>query len=84
METNAAIENFIKKYRLAISSKAKDIRITTEEAGDLVASIALMKSSNEALKELQRVVTQMHTDLAEKISNSGGSSGSIDGGGFKN
>jgi hypothetical protein len=85
MKTNAAIESFIKKYRLALTSKAKDIRITTEEAGDLIASIALIKSDREALEQLKESIDALAKQTQAKIITSTHDlQPGIDGGGFKN
>lgn len=82
METNAAIENFIKKYRLALNSKAKDIRITTEEAGDLIASIALIKSDREGIEQLEKALNYLAEQI--RVSSTPTSDGVMDGGTFKN
>lgn len=85
MQTNAALENFITKYRLALTSKAKDIRITTEEAGDLVASIALIKSDREGINKLETAINNLASQIQ---ANSDGTlqdtNPGIDGGTFKN
>ena len=53
MTNNAAIENFIKKVRLAQTTKSKDFRLSLEEAIELVNSIALINNQEEHLKGLE-------------------------------
>ena len=54
MANPAIIEEFIKKYRLAQTSKSKDIRITVEEAGELVAWIAMINSNQNKLDVIEK------------------------------
>lgn len=81
MANNAAIENFIKKVRLAQTTKSKDIRITIEEAIDLVASIALINTNNDVIadisKQMKSVLKKLNDNTTSNISPH------VDGGGFK-
>lgn len=63
MTNNAAIENFIKKYRIALKSQSKDIRITVEEAGDIVASIALINSGTESIDRLEKTINLLKQEI---------------------
>lgn len=78
---NAAIENFIKKVRLAQNAKAKDLRLTLEEAQDLIASIAMINNHTDKLSE---VVTKLD-DISKSLSqpqSTGKASGGVNGGTF--
>lgn len=59
MGNTATIETFIKKYRLALSNKSKDIRITIEEAGELVAWIAMINSNQETIQNIDAKITDI-------------------------
>ncbi len=79
---NSAIENFIKKVRLAETTKSKDIRITIEEARDLVASIALVNSNDSGVNELHKKFDRLLKKLDE-VQTQPNKTPHIDGGGFK-
>lgn len=83
-KNNAAIENFIKKVRLAQTAKSKDIRITIEEAQDLVASIALINNQSDILLELVEKLNAIMAESkkANQVMRQGSTSDGIDGGGF--
>lgn len=50
------IELFLKKYRSAIANKNKDIRISIEEASDIVSAFASMNTDNSDLnKKLEEI-----------------------------
>ena len=81
MSNPAAIDNFIKKYRLAMSSKAKDFRITVEEAGELVACIALINTNQGDLKNLEKKLDLL-IKQATTVQQTPMPSGHMDGGTF--
>jgi translation initiation factor 2B subunit (eIF-2B alpha/beta/delta family) len=84
MANNAALENFIKKYRLAVTNKSKDIRLTVEEAGDLVASIAMINLHDEKLlnvhSKLDTILKALTTVSSQQAKPS---DDGVDGGSFK-
>ena len=82
MANNATIENFIKKVRLAETTKSKDIRITIEEARDLVSSIALVGANDTGISELHKKFDRLIRRLDESQQQSN-KPPHIDGGGFK-
>jgi predicted DNA-binding transcriptional regulator YafY len=79
---SGAIENFIKKYRLAQNTKSKDFRLTIEEAGDLIAGIALLNNQSELLKELLEKTEEILKE-SKKVKVEVPRSDGIDGGSFK-
>jgi len=80
MANNATIENFIKKVRLAETTKSKDLRLTIEEARDLVASIALINTGGDAVEQLSKKMDKIIKKIDERPVTL---SPHIDGGGFK-
>lgn len=81
---NAAIENFIKRYRLAVSNKSKDIRLTVEEAADLVASIALINLHDEKLLVIHEKLDNIVKSMSKvQVSTESKDSSDLDGGKFK-
>ena len=59
MEDSIAIKNFITKVRLARSSNAKDLRLTMEEAQDLVSWIAMINANQESIETIQKLNQKM-------------------------
>lgn len=86
MTNNAAIENLIKKYRLAITSKSKDLRFTTEEVGDIVAAIATLNSNTQILEQLHvklDVVAKSIGNIGKTVQTQSTTNDGVDGGSFK-
>ena len=77
---NASIESFLKKYRLAIANESKEIRLTLNEVGDIVASIAQLNLQNDQIAKLHTKVDNLTKLLVENNSNT--SSIGLDGGKF--
>lgn len=81
MANAAIIEEFIKKYRLAQTSKSKDFRITIEEAGDLVAWIAMINSNQSKMDNMTKKL-DLIAELLKKLPEPE-SAPIMNGGGFK-
>lgn len=83
MANNAALENFIKKYRLAVTNKSKDIRLTVEEAGELVASIALINLNDKNFSTIHEKLDTLAKAVITNKSNQKSDTPDLDGGSFK-
>jgi len=80
--TNSVIESFINKFKLAQSSKSKDIRITVEEAGDLINAIASINSDRSEIERLSKKIDALSSHV-KNIPLVAPNNGGVDGGGFK-
>lgn len=78
--SHTAIDNLIKKYRLALSSKAKDFRLTTEEAGELVACIALINTNQNNIQGIEIKIDTLIKQINAQQNQA--TSGPLDGGKF--
>ena len=76
----SAIDFFIKKVKLAQNSNAKDLRLTLEEAQDLVCAIATINSNQELIQDLNKKLDDIYKKVSMNITQTSG----INGGGFKN
>lgn len=78
MENISAIESFIKKYRAAIAAKSKDMRISIDEATDIIAAFATTNTSNTELsKTLKSIDAEIKNLKTQSPSNQ-----NLDGGKF--
>ena len=77
--TNSPIESFIKKYRTCISNKNKDIRISIDEATDIIAAFAKINTSNE---DLSLLIKSIRSDLSEIKQSINSENSGFDGGHF--
>lgn len=78
--TSFSIKNFIDKVRLANSSKSKDLRLTIEEANDLVSWIAMIQINSESIELLHTKIDKL-TKASTPIYNE--QNPKMDGGKFK-
>lgn len=62
------IESFIRKYRTAQSAKAKELRITFEEATDLIAAFALINNGKENINQKLDNILKSLTELKSQDS----------------
>lgn len=74
---SSPIEGFVKKYRAAVAAKSKDIRISIEEAADIIGAFAVANTSNKS----DQILAQVLAELKNLKSSSG--DGSMDGGTFR-
>lgn len=82
MNNPAAIEAFIQKYRLATSSKAKDFRITVEEAGELVACIATINANQNNIQSIEKKLDALIKQIST-VQQTPTQVGPLDGGTFR-
>ena len=55
--SSITIENFLKKYRSAVAAKSKEIRLSTEEATDVIAAFVMISDDNKILHtKLDKIV----------------------------
>ena len=80
MTRQSAIDFFIKKVKLAQNSNAKDLRLTLEEAQDLVCAIATINSNQELIQDLNKKLDDIYKKVSMNITQTSG----INGGVFKN
>ena len=80
MQNISPIESFIKKYRAAIADRNKDIRISIEEATDIVAAFATINTSGQ---DLNKSLIAIVNEIKGLKSNTPTESTSLDGGKFK-
>ena len=69
-ENSIVIKNFIDKVRLAQSHKSKDIRLTIEEAADLVAWIAMINTNQLDFERIVVGLNSLHMKIDKGISKS--------------
>lgn len=79
MSTVSPLEMFIKKYKNAIASRSKDIRLSIEEATDVLTAFATINTSNEDLSKVLLSLKNSIQSLQQDIK----SPGIMDGGKFK-
>jgi len=76
--TNSLIESFIKKYRSAVAAKSKDIRISIDEASDIIGAFATVNTSNsEVISLLNQLIKEIQELKANPTPHTG-----LDGGSF--
>jgi cob(I)alamin adenosyltransferase len=74
------IDGFTKKYRAAIANGNRDIRISIDEATDIISAFALLNTSNT---DMARILKSIHfelQDIKENIASPNDTS--LDGGKF--
>lgn len=63
------LEHFIKKFKTAQANNSKDIRLSMQEATDIIALFALINSDYKTLDNKLNLLIDINTKLYQQINN---------------